>query len=88
MYIFLIIISEYFNTLKCICQELILKNFNLEIPENKKLFCGVFCFPLMVVQILVVRYVFFSLLQGMSLDLEEIRNIYNLSVYGIKKGEL
>ena len=68
--------------------DVLVEDYKIKIPENKKLFCGVFCFPLMVVQILVVRYVFFSLLQGMSLDLEEIRNIYNLSVYGIKKGEL
>jgi hypothetical protein len=68
--------------------DILLEDYKIKIPENKKLFCGVFCFPLMVVQILIVRYVFFILLQGMSLDLEEIRNIYNLSVYGIKKGEL
>ena len=68
--------------------DILLEDYKIKIPENKKLFSGIFCFPLMAIQIFIIRYVFFTLLQGISPDLEEIRSIYNLSVYGIKKGEL
>ena len=68
--------------------DVLTEDYKIKIPENKKLFSGIFCFPLMAIQIFIIRYVFFTLLQGISPDLEEIRSIYNLSVYGIKKGEL
>lgn len=66
----------------------VLKEINkIKIPKTRRQFCGTFYFPFIIVQILIVRYVFFALLKGITSDLEQIRNLYKLSVYGIKKGE-
>lgn len=67
----------------------ILKNiYRIKIPKTKKLFCGTFYFPIITMQILIVRYVFFTLMKGINSDSGEIRVFYKLSVYGIKKEEL
>lgn len=62
--------------------------YKIKIPKTRKLFCGTVYFPFIIIQILIVRYVFFALLKGINSDLEQIRNLYKLSVYGIKKGDL
>lgn len=62
-------------------------SYKEKVPKTQKLFGGVFSFPFLVNQVLIVRYVFFTLIKGDIPESQVIRNLYKLSVYGIKKGE-
>lgn len=72
--------GETLDVLKELCK--------IKIPKTRRQFCGTSYFPFIIIEILIVRYVFFSLTKGITCDSNQIRNFYKLSVYGIKKGEL
>ena len=67
--------------------KMIAESYKEKVPQTHKLFGGVFSFPFLVNQVLIVRYVFFTLIKGDIPESKVIRNLYKLSVYGIKKGE-
>ena len=67
--------------------KMISDSYKEKVPQTHKLFGGVFSFPFLVNQVLIVRYVFFTLIKGDIPESQIIRNLYKLSVYGIKKGE-